>query len=63
MITSTRSRRLTFGASVLAFLVGFVHTSPSSQVADAAPSPTISVDDVTITEGSGGTVSVVFHLT
>ena len=63
MISSSRSRMLAFGASILAFLVGFVYTSSSGQEADAAPLPTISVDDVTITEGSGGTVSVVFHLT
>lgn len=63
MISSSRSRISVFGAFVLAFLVGFVPTSPLGQEADAAVLPTISVDDVTITEGSGGTVSAVFHLT
>ncbi len=63
MISSSRSRMFAFGMLVLAFLVGFVHTSPSGQVADAATLPTISIDDVTITEGSGGTVSALFHVT
>jgi large repetitive protein len=63
VISSSRSRTLAFGAFVLAFLVGVAHTSPSGQEAVAAPLPTLSVDDVTITEGSGGTVSVVFHVT
>ena len=31
-------------------------------MADAAVLPTISVDDVTVTESTGGTVSAVFHL-
>ena len=48
--------------SILILLVGFLPMAPLSQLADAAVLPTISVDDVTVTEGTGGTVSAVFHL-
>lgn len=43
-------------------LVGFLPALPLSQEAEAAVLPTISIDDVTVSEGSGGTVSAVFQL-
>ena len=66
MSSSSRSRmfgRMSgLGVSILILLVGFLPMAPLSQSADAAVLPTISVDDVTVTEGTGGTVSAVFHL-
>ena len=70
MSSSSRSRMSSrisgrmsgLGVSILILLVGFLPMAPLSQLADAAVLPTISVDDVTVTEGTGGTVSAVFHL-
>jgi Calx-beta domain len=63
VMSSPRSRIVVFVASVLILLAGLVPTLPPSREAAAALLPTISIDDVTVTEGSGGAVSAVFHLT
>ena len=66
MSSATRSRMSSrmsgLGVSILIFLIGFLPAAPLSQLADAAVLPTISVDDVTVSESTGGTVSAVFHL-
>ena len=63
MLSSPRSRIAVFTAAVFALLAGLVPVLPSSRGAAAAVLPAISIDDVTVTEGTGGTVSAVFHLT
>lgn len=61
MTRSHRSRIASLGASIALVVIGFVPALPHA--ADAAILPTISISDVTITEGTGGTVSAVFHVT
>jgi hypothetical protein len=58
-----RARLSSLGASIFIVVAALIPALPSTLRADAAVLPTVSVDDVTITEGTGGTVSAVFHLT
>jgi hypothetical protein len=56
-----RARVTSLGASVALIVVGFMPALPHA--ANAAVLPTISIGDVTVTEGTGGTVSAVFQVT
>jgi hypothetical protein len=58
---SYRARISSLGASIALVVVGFVPAL--SDAATAAVVPTISIGDVTVTEGTGGTVSAVFQVT
>ena len=61
MTRSFRARMSSLGASIALVVVGFVPAL--SHAANAAVPPTISIGDVTVTEGTGGTVSAVFQVT
>jgi hypothetical protein len=63
VVQSMRARMSSLGASIFIMVAALLPALPSAQRADAAVLPTISISDVTITEGEAGTVSVVFRLT